>query len=165
MAAYSMDLRRKILQAYERRLDSQRALANVFGVSLSFIEKVLRGYRTTGELGPKPYAGGQTLVQQMVHDYSDATLKQLCARLAETTACVSVSRPCAGWRSAWTYLAKKSLHVSGSFQAYTGHNRRRRASIIGIHLPNTSRTTSNKAAISKGLARNRTAPERTAGNS
>ena len=59
MAAYSIDLRQKILHAYERRLGSQRALANVFGVSLSFIEKVLRRYRTTGELGPKPHAGGR----------------------------------------------------------------------------------------------------------
>ncbi len=59
MAAYSMDLRQKTLQASELRLDSQRALANVFGVSLSSIEKVLRGYRTTGELGSKPYAGSQ----------------------------------------------------------------------------------------------------------
>jgi transposase len=59
MAANAMDLRQKILQAYERRLDSQRAPGNMFGVSLSFIGEVVRGYRTTGELGPKPYAGGQ----------------------------------------------------------------------------------------------------------
>jgi transposase len=59
MAVHAMDLRQKILQAYDRRLDSQRAPANVFGVSLSFIEGVLRGCRTTSELGPKPYAGGQ----------------------------------------------------------------------------------------------------------
>jgi hypothetical protein len=47
MAAYSIGLRQKIVQAYERRLASQHALADVFGVSLSFIEKGLRRYRTT----------------------------------------------------------------------------------------------------------------------
>jgi transposase len=50
MAAYSIDLQQKILQARERRLGSQRALADLFGVSLSFVEKLLRRYRTTGSL-------------------------------------------------------------------------------------------------------------------
>jgi transposase len=94
MAAHSIDLRQKILHAYERRLGSQRALANVFGVSLSCIEKVLRRYRTTGELGPKPHAGGQkprldaaaqVLIRQRVHAHSDATLEELCAYVANTT--------------------------------------------------------------------------------
>jgi transposase len=93
MAAYSIDLRQKILHAYERRLGSQRALANVFGVSLSFIEKVLRRYRTSGELGPKPHAGGQkprldaaaqALVRQRVHDHPDATLEELRAHVVDT---------------------------------------------------------------------------------
>ena len=80
------------MQAYERRLGSQRALADVFGVSLSFVEKVLRRYRATGELGPKPRGGGQKLrvgaagrafIRQVVHDHPDATLEELCARLAD----------------------------------------------------------------------------------
>ena len=50
MAAYSIDLRQKILHAYERRLGSQRALAHVFGVSLAFVEKVLRQHRTIGTM-------------------------------------------------------------------------------------------------------------------
>jgi transposase len=94
MAAYSIDLRQKIVHAYERRLGSQHTLADVFGVSLSFIEKVLRRYRTTGELGPKPHAGGQkprvdaaaqAFVRQVVHDNPDATLEELCAWLADAT--------------------------------------------------------------------------------
>jgi hypothetical protein len=40
MGTYSMDLRPKILRACERRLGSQRALADLFGVSLSFVEKL-----------------------------------------------------------------------------------------------------------------------------
>jgi transposase len=92
MAAYSIDLRQKIVQVYERRWGSQHALADVFRVSLSFVEKVLSRYHTTGELGPKLYtegqkprvdAAGQTLVRQMVHDAPDATLEELCARLAD----------------------------------------------------------------------------------
>jgi transposase len=59
MAAYSIDLRHKLVQAYKRQLGSQRALADLFGVSLSCVEKLLRRHRTTGSLAPKPHAGGQ----------------------------------------------------------------------------------------------------------
>src|SRR5688500_6684726 len=61
MAAYSIDRRQKILSAYERRLGSQRALAHLFGVSLSCVEKALRRYRSTCELGLKPDGGGEKL--------------------------------------------------------------------------------------------------------
>ena len=93
MAAYSsIDLRQKILHACERRLGSQRALADLFGVSLSFVEKLLRRYRTSGDLAPKPHAGGQrprldtaadTLVRRLVHDNTDITLEERCARVAD----------------------------------------------------------------------------------
>ena len=43
MKAYSLDLRQKILRAYDQPLGSQRALAALFGVSQSFVEKLLRG--------------------------------------------------------------------------------------------------------------------------
>ena len=101
MAAYSIDLRQKILQAYERRLGSQRALAHLFGVSLAFVEKVLRQHRMTGIIAPKPPAGGPRprldetthgMLRQWVHDEPDLTLHELCARIAAATG-VRVSGP------------------------------------------------------------------------
>jgi transposase len=62
MVSYSIDLRQKILHACERRLGSQQAIAHIFGVSLSYVEKLLRRYRTTGELTPKPHGGGPRAV-------------------------------------------------------------------------------------------------------
>jgi transposase len=104
MATYSIDLRQKILHACERRLGSQRALADLFGVSLSFVEKLLRRHRTTGNIAPKPHAGGQrpaldtaahTLVRQLVHANSDLTLEELCTRVAaERGVHVSVATMC-----------------------------------------------------------------------
>jgi transposase len=104
MAAYSMDLRQKILQAYERRLGSQGALAHLFGVSLAFVEKVLRQHRMTGTIAPKPHAGGQrprldetthVLLCQLVRDDPDLTLYELCTRIAaETGVRVSVPTMC-----------------------------------------------------------------------
>ncbi len=39
MKAYSLDLRQKILRACDQQVGSQRAIATLFGVSQSFIEK------------------------------------------------------------------------------------------------------------------------------
>ena len=104
MAAYSIDLRQKILRACEWHLGSQRTIAHLFGVSLAFVEKVLRQYRTTGNLAPKSRAGGQkprldaaaqAVVRRLVGDQPDATLEELCTNVtAETGVRVSVSTMC-----------------------------------------------------------------------
>jgi transposase len=91
MAAYSIDVRQKILRACERPLGSQRRIADVFGVSLAFVEKVLRQHRTTGDIAPKPHAGGQkprldpaaqAVERRLVADHPDATLEEVCTRVA-----------------------------------------------------------------------------------
>jgi transposase len=104
MAAYSIDLRQKILRACQRHLGSQRRIADVFGVSLAFVEKVVRQHRATGNLAPKPHAGGQkprldvtaqAVVQRLVGDNPDATLEELCTGVAaETGVRVSVPTMC-----------------------------------------------------------------------
>ena len=90
MKAYSLDLRQKILRASEQGLGSQRAIAAFFGVSLSFVEKLLRRRRTTGGIAPRPHAGGRrpscdeaalAQVRRFVHEQPDATLAELCERL------------------------------------------------------------------------------------
>lgn len=90
MKAYSLDLRQKILRASEQGLGSQRAIAAFFGVSLSFVEKLLRRRRTTGDIAPRPHAGGRrpscdeaalAQVRRLVHEQPDATLAELCERL------------------------------------------------------------------------------------
>ena len=90
MKAYSLDLRHKILRAYDQRLGSQRALADLCGVSQSFVEKLLRRRRTTGDVAPRPHAGGRralcdeaalAVVRRLVHEQPDATLAELCERL------------------------------------------------------------------------------------
>lgn len=59
MKAYSTDLRQKIIEAHRRGHGSQRAIAEFFGVSVSFVEKLLQRYRTTGTFTAKPHGGGQ----------------------------------------------------------------------------------------------------------
>jgi transposase len=104
MAAYSIDLRQKILRAWERHLGSQRTIADIFGVSLAFVEKVLRQHRTTGHIAPKPHAGGQkprlgaaaqAVVRRLMGANPDATLEELCTGVAaETGVQVSVPTMC-----------------------------------------------------------------------
>ena len=90
MKAYSFDLRQKILRACDQRLGSQRAIATLFGVSQSFVEKLLRQRRATGDISPRPHAGGRRAicdapalahVRRLVHEHADATLAELSAQL------------------------------------------------------------------------------------
>src|SRR5262245_14622833 len=92
MKPYSLDLRQKILRACDQKLGSQRALAALFGVSRAFVEKLLQRRRTTGEIAPRPHAGGRQprcdhaamdVVRQLVRDQPDATLEELCAQLQQ----------------------------------------------------------------------------------
>lgn len=59
MKPYSMDLRQKIVQAYERGVGSQAKVAELFGVSVSFVEKLFIRARQTGEIAPKQRAGSR----------------------------------------------------------------------------------------------------------
>src|SRR2546425_13255702 len=58
MAAYSVDLRARIVEAVERQIGSKRKIAEVFGVHESFIYKLLRQKRDRGDIAPLPYGGG-----------------------------------------------------------------------------------------------------------
>jgi transposase len=104
MKAYSVDFREKIIQVYENEEISQRQLAKRFCVSLSFIEKLLKQYRETGEIAAKPFAGGVKLkvnseqlviLTELIEANNDATLEKLGQLFQEKTG-VSLSRATIG---------------------------------------------------------------------
>ena len=104
MKAYSLDLRQKIIDVYEQEEISQRQLAKRFRVALSFIVKLLRQYRATGDISPKPFNGGVKLklrpenlvtLADLIENNNDATLDELCQMLQEKTG-VSISRATMG---------------------------------------------------------------------
>ncbi len=87
MRAYSIDLREKVVEAYDREVGSQREIAEIYGVSRSFVEKLLHRRRTTGDIAPLPHGGGVkpvldgealSLVSQLIEEEPDATLEELC---------------------------------------------------------------------------------------
>lgn len=102
--AYSLDLRQKILRAVARGTGSQRQIAELFGVSLSFVEKLLIRVRHTGQVAARKQ-GGQCpsrldpaaceRVRQWLHAQPDLTLEELSDRLWDTARIrMSVSALC-----------------------------------------------------------------------
>ena len=94
MKAYSLDLRQKILDAYFTDGISQRQLALRFRVALSFIEKLLKQYRQTGNISPKVRIQQTPLklneeqlnaLKEIVSAKNDATLAEIRKQLEEKT--------------------------------------------------------------------------------
>ncbi len=89
---YSNDLRRKVLAAYAAGKGTQAGLAETFGVSVSWVEKVCRQQRLSGQAdrveqrhGPvsRVDAAGQACLLEAIADRSDLTLAELQRILAE----------------------------------------------------------------------------------
>ena len=93
-APLSIDLRQRVLAAYQDKEGSMRHLSERFKVSLSFVRDLTRQYRQTGTVAPKPHGGSAIaklgvaqlpIVRALVEDQPDALLEELCERFAEKT--------------------------------------------------------------------------------
>ena len=101
MKPYSVDLRQRLVDAVERGEGTLRELADVFQVSLSFLVRLLRRYRDTGSVAPKPHAGGPQPVLddhalhellRLVREQPDATLAELRDRLGIPCSLMTIAR-------------------------------------------------------------------------
>jgi transposase len=86
MPAYSLDLRTRVVAAYRQPGARQAAVAERFGVSVSFLKKLLRHERQTGCLAAKAASGGrvryldaeaQAWLVAYVGQHPDVTLAEL----------------------------------------------------------------------------------------
>ncbi len=59
MQAYSLDLRERVVAAYENGVETINEVAGQFAVSESFIKKLLARKRVTGDVAPRGHGGGQ----------------------------------------------------------------------------------------------------------
>ena len=59
MRPYSLALRQRVWDAWQRGEGSQRQLAARFSVQLTFVRNLLRLYRQSGSLEPRPHGGGR----------------------------------------------------------------------------------------------------------
>lgn len=77
MKTYSMDLRERVLAAYDQQVGTQEHVAELFGVSVPWLKKLLCQRRKTGSIAPKPHGGGWT------PKFSGQKLAELKAAVAE----------------------------------------------------------------------------------
>ena len=91
-AAYSMDLRQRILSAWKAKEGSQTKLAERFKVSLTFMRNFLKRYRETKEIAAKPQGGDQRskvrgkdleFLQEIVSKQNDIYLREIQTELKE----------------------------------------------------------------------------------
>ena len=95
MRPYSLDLRQRLVTAYEQGQGSIAEVAESFSVSTAFVKKMLRQWRQTGDLSAKPHAGGKPpslsprqrqLLKRKVREQSDISLAELQQLLADDEA-------------------------------------------------------------------------------
>ncbi|MEL6931453.1 MAG: IS630 family transposase, partial [Cyanobacteria bacterium J06600_6] len=122
MKPYSIDLRQKIIKVYEQENISIRKLAQRFQVSKSFIQKLIKQYRETGDINPQVQGGSPptkinpeqlVVLMEIIDSNNDATLEELCDLLQEKTG-ITVSRSTMGritLRLNYTGQ-KKTLHAA-----------------------------------------------------
>ncbi|WP_216655256.1 helix-turn-helix domain-containing protein [Thermoleptolyngbya sichuanensis] len=96
MRPYSLDLRQKIIDVYIEGNTSQRQIAQQFRVAYSFVRKLIKQYRETGEIAPKRRTE-QTptklsneqleILKTIAESNHDATLAELCDLLEQRVGC------------------------------------------------------------------------------
>ncbi|MBD2622464.1 transposase [Microcystis flos-aquae FACHB-1344] len=119
MKSYPVEFRQKILDCYYNEPISQRQLAKRFCVTLSFVQKLLKQYRDTGDVRPKTYRCGRHLkltpeqmlvLGELIEENNDATLAQLSKLFLERTGIVLSVATVARIAERLGITRKKTLH-------------------------------------------------------
>ena len=99
---YSSDLRSRIINTYEQGQISIRETARQFQVSKNFVVELLKLWKSTGSVSPRPHGGGKPskfapsqviILEEIVGQNNDATLEEL-AKLLEEKCGLSPSTIC-----------------------------------------------------------------------
>ncbi|MFN0131090.1 MAG: IS630 family transposase [Phycisphaerales bacterium] len=112
-AAYSQDLRDRVLRAYERGMATAQ-IAHVFDVSPAWARRVKQRLREHGEAAPRKVGSpgvckiDRQRLAELVHEQPDATLRELRERLGVVCAESAVCRAL----KAGILLQKKTIHAA-----------------------------------------------------
>ncbi|MBH8577869.1 transposase [Nostocaceae cyanobacterium CENA369] len=93
MKSYSVELREKIVAAHLQKNISIRKVANIFSVSKSLVQKLVKQQKLEGNLQPKPrgkpqfshLTNAEVELRELVEAHPDATLIELCEFFADKT--------------------------------------------------------------------------------
>src|SRR3954468_20058820 len=101
MTPYSEDLRQRVLDTVQRGEGSLRQIARRFLVSVSFVTRLLKRYRSTSSLEPQPHGGGHPpalgpedleRLREVIRQQPDATLEECRQRLGASCSTMTISR-------------------------------------------------------------------------
>ena len=130
--AYDDDLRQKLLHAVDTQQASQARLAEIFGVSLSWVKGVVRRRRETGNAHALPHRGGRQPklsaaqrdeMQQYLATHDDVLLRELQGwlkaqhRLALSLSSLSRLLAATNWPRKKVTPRHRTRHPSQSRQA------------------------------------------------
>ena len=116
MRAYSLDLRERVVRAADRGEQTQQQIAERFGVSRTWIKKLLRQRREIGSIAPKPHGGGMPAkyrgkalerLKTALAAQPDATLAELRDRTRAKAGIMAV------WRALVRLKARRKKSRSG----------------------------------------------------
>ena len=119
MKSYPVEFRQKILDCYYNEPISQRQLAKRFCVTLSFVQKLLKQSRETGDIRPKTYRCGRHLkltpeqmlvLGELIEENNDATLAELSELFLERTGILLSVATVARIAKRLRMTRKKTLH-------------------------------------------------------
>lgn len=93
MKSYSIELREKIVTAHLQKNLSIRKVANIFSVTKSLVQKLVKQQKLEGNLQPKPrgkpqfshLTNAEVELRGLIQSYPDATLMELCELFADKT--------------------------------------------------------------------------------
>ena len=99
MKPFSLDLRQRILDAYDAGEGTRQQIANRFSVSLGFVKKLLVQRKATGSIAPIPRPGkapafsGPLLehLDEFVRRHPDATLEEIRQHFSGEVHCCTVT--------------------------------------------------------------------------
>ena len=120
MKSYSVDLREKIVAAHLHKNLSIRKVANIFSVSKSLVQKLVKQQKIEGNLQSKPRGKPQFSyltnadieLTELVESHPAATLIELCELFADKTGnWVSRSAMCRGLQKLGLNRKKKQSGV------------------------------------------------------
>ncbi len=128
MRTLSVDLRQRILQAYDRREGTRAQVAQRFCVSLGMVKKLLQQRRRTGDIAPRHRFSGRKpmivaahrrQIRSLLAKKNDLTLKEL--RQAIGLPCSLQALHVVLGKMGLTYKKRHSGPVSKSGRTLRGH--------------------------------------------
>jgi transposase len=121
MKAYSIDLRKRVLSAYDSDKYSLNQIAKQFQVTTRWIQKLRQQRQQEGSIAPKPQNQGRKPafrdkhLQQLddfVKRYPDATLEEIRESFADRVNCSIVTIHNTLKRLGWRYKKNRYVQVS-----------------------------------------------------